>query len=184
MTLSAILQAALFYVLKESFKVYKAISEGLINLSDKFFDMDYFNAQKALEIYKESIHSAERLQVTWLLLAASQYVTCSFRVSSRLDRWRCLPVAQLPAPCKVQGVQNYATEVLCRLQAFYRESESLDDIKRVINFPKLEMPPADFLQNMEEYAKQAPRQFDDSGPKKVRARHCWVPASPEDTASA
>ena len=43
----------------------------------------------------------------------------------------------------------------------------MDEIKRVINFPKLEMPPADFLQNMEDYAKQAPRQFDDSGPKKV-----------------
>ena len=42
------LQAALFYVLKESFKVYKAVSEGLINLADKFFDMDYFNAQRAL----------------------------------------------------------------------------------------------------------------------------------------
>ena len=50
-------------MLKESFKVYKAISEGLINLADKFFDMDYFNAQKALDIYKESIQSAERLQV-------------------------------------------------------------------------------------------------------------------------
>ena len=43
----------------------------------------------------------------------------------------------------------------------------MDEIKRVINFPKLEMPPADFLQNMEDYAKHAPRQFDDSGPKKV-----------------
>ena len=43
----------------------------------------------------------------------------------------------------------------------------MDEIKRVISFPKLEMPPADFLQNMEDYAKQAPRQFDDSGPKKV-----------------
>ena len=49
----------------------------------------------------------------------------------------------------------------------YRDSESMDEIKRVINFPKLEMPPADFLQNMEDYAKHAPRQFDDSGPKKV-----------------
>ena len=50
-------------MMKESFKVYKAVSEGLINLADKFFDMDYFNAQRALEIYKESILSAERLQV-------------------------------------------------------------------------------------------------------------------------
>ena len=60
----------------------------------------------------------------------------------------------------------------------YRESEGLDEIKRVINFPKLEMPPADFLQNMEDYAKQAPRQFDDSGPKKVSAPCCCLPASP------
>ena len=63
------MQAALFYVLKESFKVYKAVSEGLINLADKFFDMDYFNAQKALEIYKESILSAERLQVSLQLFS-------------------------------------------------------------------------------------------------------------------
>ena len=56
----------------------------------------------------------------------------------------------------------------------YRDCEGLDEIKRVINFPKLEMPPADFLQNMEDYAKQAPRQFDDSGPKKVSAATAHV----------
>ena len=69
-------------------------------------------------------------------------------------------------------------EVLCCLQAMYRESEGLDEIKRAIKFPKLEMPPADFLQNMEDYAKQAPRQFDDSGPKKVSAPLYRSPASP------
>ncbi len=47
----------------ESFKVYKAISEGLINLADKFFEMDYLSAQKGLEIYRQSIMDSERLQV-------------------------------------------------------------------------------------------------------------------------
>ena len=50
-------------MLKESFKVYKAISEGLINLADRFFEMDYLAAQAGLEAYKESIVGAERLQV-------------------------------------------------------------------------------------------------------------------------
>lgn len=64
-------------MLKESFKVYKAVSEGLINLADKFFDMDYFNAQRALEIYKESILSAERLQVLPLQQTALLLVPCT-----------------------------------------------------------------------------------------------------------
>ena len=32
-------QESLAIVAKESFKVYKAISEGLINLADRFFEM-------------------------------------------------------------------------------------------------------------------------------------------------
>ena len=48
---------------KESFKVYKAISEGLINLADRFFEMEYLDAQKGLEIYKEAMVANERLQV-------------------------------------------------------------------------------------------------------------------------
>lgn len=59
----SVVQAALMAVLKESFKVYKAISEGIINLADRFFEMDYLDAQKGLEIYKESIVGNTRLQV-------------------------------------------------------------------------------------------------------------------------
>lgn len=60
-----VVQAALLLVLKESFKIYKAISEGLINLADKFFEMDYLSAQKGLEIYRQSIMDSERLQVAF-----------------------------------------------------------------------------------------------------------------------
>lgn len=58
-----VVQASLFAVLKESFRIYKAVSEGIINLADKFFEMEYLEAQKGLEIYKESIVDNTRLQV-------------------------------------------------------------------------------------------------------------------------
>ena len=56
-------QASLLLVLTESFKVYKAISEGLINLADRFFEMEYLDALQGLEAYKESLVANERLQV-------------------------------------------------------------------------------------------------------------------------
>ena len=50
-------------VLTESFKIYKAISEGLINLADRFFEMEYLDAVKGLEVYKETLVANQRLQV-------------------------------------------------------------------------------------------------------------------------
>jgi hypothetical protein len=41
-------------VLKESFKLYRAINDGIINLVDKFFEMQRVDASKALEIYKRA----------------------------------------------------------------------------------------------------------------------------------
>lgn len=111
------LQQSLLTVLKESFKVYKAISEGLINLADRFFEMEYLDAHKGLEVYKESIVANERLQ------------------------------------------------------QYYQQVEQIEELKRTIQFPKLESPPADFLAQMEAYAKEAPRPYDEAsgvaGSKKV-----------------
>lgn len=42
--------------------MYRAISEGVINLADQFFDMDRIDARKGLEMYREAIESTERLQ--------------------------------------------------------------------------------------------------------------------------
>ena len=112
------LQQSLLTILKESFKVYKAISEGLINLADRFFEMEYHDAHKGLEIYKESIVANDRLQ------------------------------------------------------QYYQQIEQIEELRRAIQFPKLESPPADFLTQMEAYAKEAPRPYDESsgavgGSKKV-----------------
>ena len=47
--------------MKESFKLYKAVSEGVINLADIFFEMPYVDALRGLELYRESIASNEAL---------------------------------------------------------------------------------------------------------------------------
>ncbi|KAF8398978.1 hypothetical protein HHK36_014843 [Tetracentron sinense] len=49
-----VIQYALALVLKESFKIYCAINDGIINLVDKFFEMPRHEAVKALEIYKRA----------------------------------------------------------------------------------------------------------------------------------
>lgn len=41
-----------FQVLKESFKIYCAINDGIINLVDKFFEMPRHEAVTALDVYK------------------------------------------------------------------------------------------------------------------------------------
>ncbi|KAF9592453.1 hypothetical protein IFM89_014943 [Coptis chinensis] len=48
-------------VLKESFRVYCAINDGIINLIDKFFEMPRHEAMKAFEIYKRAGQQAGSL---------------------------------------------------------------------------------------------------------------------------
>lgn len=43
-------------VLREVRSVYRTVSEGIINLTDKFFDMERADALRALEMYKVCIY--------------------------------------------------------------------------------------------------------------------------------
>lgn len=56
-----VIQYALALVLKESFKIYCAINDGIINLVDKFFEMPRHEAFKALDIYKRAGQQAGSL---------------------------------------------------------------------------------------------------------------------------
>ncbi|CAO2828514.1 unnamed protein product [Amaranthus hypochondriacus] len=56
-----VIQYALALVLKESFKIYCGINDGIINLVDKFFEMPRHDAVKALEIYKRAGTQATNL---------------------------------------------------------------------------------------------------------------------------
>lgn len=40
--------------------------------------------------------------------------------------------------------------------------ESIEELKRAVQFPKLENLPSDFLTQMEGYVKEAPRKVDDT----------------------
>ncbi|KAF6155611.1 hypothetical protein GIB67_034706 [Kingdonia uniflora] len=56
-----LIQYALALVLKESFKLYCAINDGIINLMDMYFDMSRHDAVKALNMYKRAGQQAENL---------------------------------------------------------------------------------------------------------------------------
>ncbi|URD95222.1 Clathrin assembly protein [Musa troglodytarum] len=56
-----VVQYALALLLKESFKIYCAINDGIINLVDKFFEMPRHEAVKALEIYRRAGQQAASL---------------------------------------------------------------------------------------------------------------------------
>ncbi|XP_022776435.1 putative clathrin assembly protein At2g01600 [Durio zibethinus] len=56
-----VIQYALALVLKESFKIYCAINDGIINLVDKFFEMPRHEAVKALNVYKQAGQQANSL---------------------------------------------------------------------------------------------------------------------------
>lgn len=58
---SYVIQYALALVLKESFKIYCAINDGIINLVDKFFEMPRHEAAKALDIYRKAGQQATSL---------------------------------------------------------------------------------------------------------------------------
>ncbi|CAK8564092.1 unnamed protein product [Lathyrus sativus] len=56
-----LIQYALALILKESFKIYCALNDGIIKLVDVFFDMTRYDAVKALHIYKRASQQAEHL---------------------------------------------------------------------------------------------------------------------------
>ncbi|CAN6459643.1 unnamed protein product [Victoria cruziana] len=56
-----VIQLALSMVARESMKIYNAISDGTINLIDKFFEMQRHDAVRALDIYRRSGQQAESL---------------------------------------------------------------------------------------------------------------------------
>ncbi|KAF6158113.1 hypothetical protein GIB67_014907 [Kingdonia uniflora] len=56
-----VIQFALSLVAGESNKIYNAISDGTINMVDKFFEMQRHDAVRALDIYRKAGQQAERL---------------------------------------------------------------------------------------------------------------------------
>ncbi|KAJ0246072.1 putative clathrin assembly protein [Hirschfeldia incana] len=94
-----IIQYALALVLKESFKIYCAINDGIINLVDMFFEMTRHDAVKALNIYKRAGQQAENL--------AEFYDYCK---GLELARNFQFPTLRQPPPSFLATMEEYIKE--------------------------------------------------------------------------
>ncbi|CAN1167359.1 Putative clathrin assembly protein At5g57200 [Linum perenne] len=94
-----LVQYALALILKESFKIYCAINDGIINLVDMFFDMTRHDAIKALTIYKRAGQQAENL--------AEFYEQCK---GLDLARTFQFPTLRQPPPSFLATMEEYIKE--------------------------------------------------------------------------
>ncbi|XP_052199876.1 putative clathrin assembly protein At5g57200 [Diospyros lotus] len=94
-----LVQYALALVLKESFKIYCAINDGIINLVDLFFDMAKNDAVKALNIYKRAGRQAEIL--------ADFYEYCK---GLELARHFQFPILKQSPPSFLSTMEEYIKE--------------------------------------------------------------------------
>ncbi|KAJ9550852.1 hypothetical protein OSB04_014897 [Centaurea solstitialis] len=94
-----LVQYALALVLKESFKIFCAINDGIINLVDLFFDMPRPEAVKALNIYKKAGKQGEYL--------VEFYDFCRHLDLARNFQF---PILKLPPPSFLTTMEEYIRE--------------------------------------------------------------------------
>ncbi|KAK2412518.1 ENTH/ANTH/VHS superfamily protein [Trifolium repens] len=94
-----LIQYALALILKESFKIYCALNDGIIKLVEVFFDMARYDAIKAMHIYKRAGQQAENL--------ADFYEYCK---GLDLARNFQFPILRQPPPSFVATMEEYIKE--------------------------------------------------------------------------
>ncbi|MBA0722565.1 hypothetical protein Golax_003227 [Gossypium laxum] len=94
-----VIRLALSMVASESIKIYQAISDGTVNLVDKFFEMQRPDALKALDIYQRSGQQAERL--------SEFYEVCKSLDVGREEKF--IKIEQPPASF-LQAMEEYVRE--------------------------------------------------------------------------
>ncbi|KAL5783447.1 hypothetical protein ACOSP7_008476 [Xanthoceras sorbifolium] len=94
-----VIQLALSMVASESIKIYQAISDGTINMVDKFFEMQRHDALRALDIYRRAGQQAERL--------SEFYEICKSVDIGRGERF--IKIEQPPASF-LQAMEEYVKE--------------------------------------------------------------------------
>ncbi|KAJ3696261.1 hypothetical protein LUZ60_001638 [Juncus effusus] len=94
-----LIQYALALILKESFKIYCALNDGIINLVDLYFELPKLDAIKALDIYKRAGQLAKSL--------ADFYGICR---GLDLARHFQFPVLREPPPNFVESMEEYIRE--------------------------------------------------------------------------
>ncbi|GMI97653.1 hypothetical protein like AT5G35200 [Hibiscus trionum] len=94
-----VIRLALSMVASESVKIYQAISDGTVNLVDKFFEMQRPDALKALDIYRRAGQQAERL--------SEFYEVCKSLDVGRGEKF--IKIEQPPASF-LQAMEEYVRE--------------------------------------------------------------------------
>ncbi|XP_042032028.1 putative clathrin assembly protein At5g57200 [Salvia splendens] len=94
-----LVQYALALVLKESFRIYCSINDGIINLVDLFFDMPKHDAVRALDIYRRAGKQAAHL--------ADFYGFCR---TLDLARTFHFPTLKQPPPTFLATMEEYIKE--------------------------------------------------------------------------
>lgn len=148
-----LVQYALALVLKESFKIYCAINDGIINLVDLFFDMSKHDAVKALNIYKRAGRQAENL--------ADFY---DFSKGLDLARKFQFPTLRQPPPSFLSTMEEYIKEASQIDSASSRRLE-YQDTEQEPEKPDEPAPEESEKQEVEDEEEMADTQ-EESEPKK------------------
>eukprot|EP00249_Psilotum_nudum_P015585 c25410_g1_i2 orf=1003-2697(-) len=122
-----VIQYGLTLVLKESVKLYHAISDGIINLVDKFFEMQRNDAVKALEIYKRAGKQTEKL--------SELYEICKSLDFSRNSK---LPLLEQPPQSFLSTMEDYVRDSARQSSAIHKEFSDNRDDRKIQVIPALE----------------------------------------------
>lgn len=148
-----VIQLALSMVASESVKIHNAISDGTVNLVDKFFEMQRHDAMKALDIYKRAGQQVERL--------SEFYEICKgLDVGGRGDRF---PKIEPPPTSFLQAMEEYVREAP---RASVRK-ETIEDKPKVIL--AIEYPKKEETKEENPPAPAAPEPKSEPEPVKVEA---------------
>ncbi|XP_047314455.1 putative clathrin assembly protein At5g57200, partial [Impatiens glandulifera] len=122
-----LIQYTLAMVLKESFKIYCAINDGIINLVELFFGMSRQNTVKALNIYKRAGKQA--------YILADFYEFCK---GLELVRNFQFPVLRQPPPSFLVTMEEYVLEApqTCSVSVkrldYYDTKKEQEEMKEVV----------------------------------------------------
>ncbi|XP_030548756.1 putative clathrin assembly protein At5g35200 isoform X2 [Rhodamnia argentea] len=108
-----VIQLALSMVASESMKIYQAISDGTVNLVDKFFEMQRHDAMRALDIYRRAGNQAEGL--------SEFYEICKNLDIGRGERF--IKIEQPPASF-IQTMEEYVRDA--PLSSTVRKDKAVD----------------------------------------------------------
>ncbi|OQU76994.1 hypothetical protein SORBI_3010G250300 [Sorghum bicolor] len=144
-----LIQYALALVLKESFKIYCALNDGIINLVDLFFDMTKLDAVKALDIYRRTGNLAKSL--------SDFYELCR---SLELARHFQFPILREPPPSFLGTMEEYVREAP-RTAPLPNETIEYQQLDFVIRYQEEQTPELKFQAFEEPVAEEAPPEHEE-----------------------